>query len=182
MHKTHGTILAGVVLAASLAIALPATAAAPRWYGGATLDQNSASGLGGTTGFSIFGGYRLPIHLPAGRLAVEAGYDHFGSFSVNGLPAGFTESVSAYDIEGSAVYSYPFMKTFAVYGRAGLAAENASATGTYPGYTYSAAGSTINLLLGVGVSWRVVRHIAVRAEYRGEGDIRSFEIGATYGF
>ncbi|MHB1513500.1 hypothetical protein [Acidiferrobacter sp.] len=74
---------------------------------------------------------------------------------------GESASLTMYALEASAVYSWPITHAFRVYGRAGLAAWYASATAsvTSGGVTYSASssGSGVDPLLGVGMSYAVLR-------------------------
>ena len=185
MQGSMKKIIAGTAL-----LILPMTAMAATqgptspWYGGATIGIASLSGFSSPVDFTIFGGYRLPVHLSRGKLAVELGYDHMGTFKMNNLPAGESVSLSAHAVEASAVYAWPITSAFRVYGRAGLAFWNASATANVSGYTVSAAGSGTDPLLGVGVSYSVMPHLSVRGEYRviTSSNISIFDVGGVYSF
>ena len=178
--------------AATALLALPMTAmAAAPWYAGATAGLGRMSGYSHPLDFTVFGGYNIPAHLGRGTLAVEAGYDHLGTFNENGLPAGESASVTMHALEASAVYSWPITRTFRVYGRAGLAAWHASSTAavTSGGVTYSASGSStgVDPLLGVGVSYAVMPNLAIRGEFRtitstSPGSIDLFDAGAVFSF
>ncbi len=159
------------------------------WYGGVGVNFNGASGYDGTTGFTIFGGYRLPYRIASrGRFAVEVGYDHYGTFDVTGT--GGAAYASAHDIEASAVFTWPIAQQFSVYGRAGLADTSSTFTvNLYPGPYYSESSSSVHLLVGAGVNYQITQQIGVRAEYRHTGvpsvmgsSINSFSLAGTFRF
>ena len=180
------------MMATTALLALPLTAmAATPWYVGITAGSGNLSGFSHPLDVTVFGGYNIPAHLGRGTLAVEAGYDHLGTFNENGLPAGESASLTMHALEASAVYSWPITHAFRVYGRAGLAAWHASATAnvTSGGVTYSASdsGSGVDPLLGVGVSYAVMPNLAIRGEFRtitstSGGSIDLFDAGAVFSF
>lgn len=189
-------------LAVALLTALPlagiATASAAMttspWYGGANVAFTSGfSGFGSATGFGVYGGYRLPVHLWRFHTAVEVGYDHFGSMNQHGLGgSGYTGTLSGHDETVSAVFAYPVMPRLSIYARAGLAFTSLNYTLTGNGFSGSASGSGTNGVFGFGAQYHVTRHIGVRAEYRwtgvnavnglSSGNVGSFDLGGTYFF
>ncbi len=164
------------------------------WYGGANVEFTSGvSGFGSATGFGIYGGYRLPVHLWRFHTAVEVGYDHFGSMNENGLGGtGYTGTLSGHDIAVSAVFAYPVMPRLGVYARAGLAFTSLNYTLSGNGFYGSASASGANGLFGFGANYKVTRHIGVHAEYRwtgissvnglSSGSVGSFILGGSYSF
>ncbi|MHB1513497.1 MAG: outer membrane beta-barrel protein [Acidiferrobacter sp.] len=180
------------IVATTALLALPLTAvAATPWYVGATAGLGNMSGYSHPLDFTVFGGYNLPVHLGRGTLAVEAGYDHLGTFNENGLPAGESASLRMHALEASAVYSWPIARAFSVYGRAGLAAWYASATASVTSggvtYTGSSSGNGVDPLLGVGVAYAVMPNLAIRGEFRtitstSGGSIDLFDAGAVFSF
>ncbi len=176
-----------------LLVSAPVLATQSPWYGGVNVGFNSGlSGFGSSTGFGIYGGYHLPNHVWRFKTAVEVGYDHFGSMNQNGLPSGYTGSLTGHDIAASAVFTYPVMPRLGAYLRAGLADTSTSYNVSGPGFSGSGSASGINVLFGIGVNYQVTRQIGVRAEYRNtgvssitgvsSGGLSSFLLGATYQF
>lgn len=164
------------------------------WYGGANVEFTSGvSGFGSATGFGIYGGYRLPVHIWRFHTAVEVGYDHFGSMTQNGLSgSGYTGAMTGHDETASVVFAYPVMRRLSVYARGGLALTSLTYTLTGNGFSGTASGSGTNLLVGIGANYHVTRHIAVHAEYRrtgasasngfSSGSLGSFDLGGAYSF
>lgn len=182
-----------------LALVLPFVAPAAMahmgpWYGGADIGFTSASGFGTGTGFDIYGGYRLPVHIWRLKTAVEAGYTHFGSMNDNSLDGtGYTGTLTGHAITGSVVFTYPFTPALGAFVRAGIG--DTSLTYSLSGYGYSGSGSAsgVNALFGIGADYQVTPAIGVRAEYREiggnaiagattSGNLGSFLIGANYRF
>ncbi|MDA8390424.1 MAG: outer membrane beta-barrel protein [Gammaproteobacteria bacterium] len=178
-----------VALTLALGMATAAAAQMTPWYGGVGVNFNGASGYNGTTGFTVFGGYRLPYRIATrGRFAVELGYDHYGTFDVSGT--GGAAYASAHDIEASAVFTWPLVQHLSVFGRAGLADSSATYTvNIYPGPYYRASASSVHLVVGAGVNYQILPQVGVRAEYRHTGmpsvmgsSINSFSIAGTFRF
>lgn len=181
-------------LAVALMAALPfcgiATASAAMtsspWYGGANVEFTSGvSGFGSATGFGIYGGYRLPVHIWRLHTSVEASYDHFGSMSENGLAGtGYTGTLDGHDEEASVVFAYPFMPRLSGYVRAGLAITTLNYTETGPGFYASGSGTGVNSLFGIGANYHITPHIGVHAEYRwtGVSSINGFSYGSVGSF
>ena len=196
--KKHTKKSLAVALMAALPFAGIATASAAMttspWYGGANVAFTSGfSGFGSATGFGVYGGYRLPVHLWRFHTAVEVGYDHFGSMNENGLGgSGYTGSMTGHDETVSAVFAYPVMPRLNVYARAGLAITSLTYTLTGNGLSGTASGSGVNTLFGFGAQYKITPHIGVRAEYRwtgvnsingfSSGSVGSFDLGGTYFF
>jgi opacity protein-like surface antigen len=178
---------------AGIATASAAMTSSP-WYGGANVAFTSGfSGFGSATGFGIYGGYRLPVHIWRLHTAVEVGYDHFGSMNENGMSgSGYTGTLTGHDETVTAVFAYPVMPRLSVYARAGLAFTSLTYTLTGNGSSGSASGSGANGVFGFGAQYHVTRHIGVRAEYRltgvgtvngfSAGNVSSFDVGGTYFF
>lgn len=196
LNKNTKKALVAVLAAlpfAGIATASAAMVSSP-WYGGANVEFTSGfSGFGSATGFGIYGGYRIPVHLWRFHTAVEVGYDHFGSMTQNGLGGtGYTGTLSGHDEEVSAVFSYPVMARLSVYGRVGLALTSLTYTLSGNGFYGSASGSGVNALFGFGANYAVTRHIGVHAEYRrtgvsavnglSSGSVGSFDLGGSYSF
>ncbi len=192
-------IAQGMVMFGSLVVAAtPAWAHKSPYYGGADVLISSAHGtgvssyglsFGNATGFNIYGGYHLP-RLGIVRPAIEVGYDHFGTFNLNGLPAGYAGSLSGHDISLSAVFTVPVAARVGLFAQVGAAFWHATATASDSTGSATASKSGTNALFGGGVSYQVTRAIGVRAEYRvtdisdqyGSGSVRSWVLGANYRF
>lgn len=199
VKKSTQKVVAAAFMAA-LSFAGVATASAATnptpWYGGANVEFSSGfSGFGSSTGFGIYGGYRLPVHLWRFHTAVEIGYDHFGSMNETDLGGtGYTGALSGHDETVSAVFAYPVMPRLTVYARAGLAFTSLTYAFSGYGYTSSGSGSGTNGLFGVGANYKVTPRIGVHAEYRltgvntvggyglSSGSFSSFDLGASYSF
>jgi opacity protein-like surface antigen len=99
---------------------------------------------------------------------------------------GYTGTLTGHDITASAVFTYPIMPRLGAYLQAGLASVSQTYTLSGYGMTSTGSASGINALFGVGVNYRVTRHIGVHAEYRNTGAstnaINTFLVGATYQF
>ncbi len=182
-------VASALALALSFGAAGAAAAQMTPWYGGAGVNFNGASGYNGTTGFTIFGGYRLPYRIAnRGRFAVEVGYDHYGTFDVSGT--GGAAYASASDIEASAVFTWPLIPQLSAYGRAGLADSMTTVTvNEYPFPYYQESTSSVHLLIGAGLNYQVTPQVGVRAEYRYTGmpslmgsAVNSFSLAGTFRF
>lgn len=124
------------------------------------------------TSWSLYGGYRFNANL-----AVEVGYIDFGRFDANGRLSGANATArgDAKAWELSAVGTVPLGKTFALYGKLGLARwdVDSSATVTFGGQrAVGTAGATgTDLTFGIGVTANLARNISARAGFQRFNDV-----------
>lgn len=136
-----------------------------------------------TTAYRIFLGYQFNDYI-----GLEAGYNDFGSVDIS-LSSNVSESGASFvgsgqgraEVDGftvSALLSVPIGDRFAIFGRAGVLAWDANASGSATGIITESDGSVENLsesfvlddsgadgLYGAGVRFDVTDNVTVRAEW-----------------
>jgi OOP family OmpA-OmpF porin len=170
-----------------MTVSVPALAQQNGFYFGAgagTTDFDvcgSLAGLGVTScddkdsGFKVYAGMGISPNL-----AVEVGWVDLGKATATG-PGG-SASVKADGIQAAALGILPINPRFRVFGKAGVYAWDASASG--PGGSLSDDG--IDIMFGVGLAWNMAPRLDLRAEWErfdvDGDDVDMLSVGVQYSF
>lgn len=139
-------------------------------YSGAEVNHNRISGVGSSTGFGAFGGYRF-----GNGAAVEVGLNRIGRYTIEN-----TAKFSLNHISVSGIYNVPINDSVGVYGRLGFGSFRVSLKDTLVSKGVKVDN---NLLFGIGLNYQVTPEIGVRGEFRKPAsDVSSFGVGVHYQF
>ena len=153
-------------------------------------DSNAVPGLitsgtvdGKDTGFKFFGGYQFNQNFGLELAWVDLGKASYsGTFS--GLPV-TGGSVKTSGLNVSAVGTLPLGAGFALFGKAGIFAWEATANDTTGGLPFSGKDDGADFSFGVGASYDLTKNFAIRAEwerFKAVGDIDLLSVGLVYRF
>ena len=191
--KTTRLLAAALLVLAGL-VAASGTSAQPGFYIGASggksdFDNDIATGLitSGTvdtqsSGFKIFGGYQFNDYFGLDIAYVDLGKATY-SGSYYGVPV-TGGKVEVWGLNLSAVGTYPFNSTFAVFGKVGLFVWEANAKDTTGGIPFSDTVGGGDFSFGVGLSVRFTKNLSARIEWErfglsGSDYYNSYDLGSA---
>jgi OOP family OmpA-OmpF porin len=188
--------VAAILPAFFFAFSAPATAQDAGWYIGAAYGMTSmdvdSSGVSNPvvddsdSGFKIYGGFQFNKHLGAEIGYVDAGKATFSGSAIPSLGIGaFSGEIKFTAITFAAVGTLPLNESFALFGKAGLAAWDAKASANVVGVSGSVDDSGTDLLYGIGARYNLNRNWGVTLEYEAvdaEGTVSMTSLGVRYKF
>jgi OOP family OmpA-OmpF porin len=173
--RTTRLLAAGLLALGGLVAAFPALAQSGLYIGGSAgksdIDDEIAipylitSGTvdGKSSGFKIFGGYQFSEYFGLDLAYVDLGKARYsGSYFGTPVTGG---SVDVWGLNFSAVGTLPVGAGFAVFGKLGLFAWEATARDTTGNYPFRSTEYGGDFSLGVGFSYNFTKNISARMEW-----------------
>jgi OOP family OmpA-OmpF porin len=141
-----------------------------------------------STAYKVLGGYNIDKNF-----AVEASYFSLGKISaaVNVGQVNANAEVKGSGFEIAGVAKHNFTEEFGGFAKLGVARVKADANSVVPGFArFSQDTTSTQPVLGLGVTYKVAKDIALRAEFEtrrvklgNEKDtVNNFSVGAQYSF